>query len=120
MKPFILSTGSTAKRRHEEHEGHEVRKRKFVFLRVLRGLRVFFLAVPVSAWVLFTSVIAQDASAVLDAAAKAMGTASLQSIQYSGSGNTYFFGQAVDAKSGWPRMILKNYVADVNYTTPAM
>ena len=62
----------------------------------------------------------QDASAVLDAAARAMGATSLESIQYSGSGTTYFFGQAVDPKGGWPRMILKNYVADVNYTTPAM
>lgn len=66
------------------------------------------------------SVFTQDATPVLDAAAKAMGAASLQSIQYSGSGNTYFFGQAVDPKAGWPRMILKNYVADVNYQTPAM
>jgi glyoxylase-like metal-dependent hydrolase (beta-lactamase superfamily II) len=49
-----------------------------------------------------------------------MGAASLQSIQYSGSGNTYFFGQAVGPKSGWPRMILKTYVADVDYATPAM
>src|SRR5919108_1232377 len=66
------------------------------------------------------TILAQDASAVLDAAAKAMGAASLQSIQYSGSGNTYFFGQAIDPKGGWPRMILKNYVADVNYATAAM
>jgi glyoxylase-like metal-dependent hydrolase (beta-lactamase superfamily II) len=62
----------------------------------------------------------QDATAVLAAAAKAMGAASLESIQYSGSGTTYFFGQAVNPTAGWPRMILKSYVADVNYATPAM
>lgn len=62
----------------------------------------------------------QDAAATLDAAAKAMGAASLQSIQYTGTGNTYFFGQAVNATTGWPRMVLKNYVADVHYGTPAM
>lgn len=75
---------------------------------------------PALLFLLATSLLAQDASAVLNAAAKAMGAASLQSIQYSGSGNTYFFGQAIDPKGGWPRMILKNYVADVNYAVPAM
>ncbi len=62
----------------------------------------------------------QDARSTLDAAAKAMGADSLESVQYSGSGSTYFFGQAVTASTGWPRMILKNYSADVHYTTPAM
>lgn len=76
------------------------------------------LLVPALLLLFSTGAIAQDATAVLDAAAKAMGRP--ESIQYSGSGNTYFFGQAIDAKSGWPRMILKTYVADVNYTTPAM
>jgi glyoxylase-like metal-dependent hydrolase (beta-lactamase superfamily II) len=75
---------------------------------------------PAFCFLLAASGAGQDASALLDAAARAMGAASLESIQYSGSGNTYFFGQAVDPTSGWPRMILKNYVADVNYTTPAM
>jgi glyoxylase-like metal-dependent hydrolase (beta-lactamase superfamily II) len=62
----------------------------------------------------------QDARATLDAAAKAMGADSLQSVQYLGTGSTYFFGQAITASTGWPRMILKNYVADVHYATPAM
>jgi glyoxylase-like metal-dependent hydrolase (beta-lactamase superfamily II) len=71
-------------------------------------------------FILFAPAAGQDATATLDAAAKAMGAASLQSIQYTGTGNTYFFGQAVNATSGWPRMVLKNYVADVHYATPAM
>jgi glyoxylase-like metal-dependent hydrolase (beta-lactamase superfamily II) len=82
-------------------------------------MKTFVVSVGILA-ILATNLPAQDASAVLDAAAKAMGATALQSIQYSGSGSTYFFGQAVDAKSGWPRMILKTYTADVHYATPAM
>jgi glyoxylase-like metal-dependent hydrolase (beta-lactamase superfamily II) len=62
----------------------------------------------------------QDVRATLDAAAKAMGADSLQSVQYFGTGSTYFFGQAINPSTGWPRMILKTYVADVHYATPAM
>jgi glyoxylase-like metal-dependent hydrolase (beta-lactamase superfamily II) len=62
----------------------------------------------------------QDASATLKDAAAAMGTEQLNSVQYSGSGSTYFFGQAINAATGWPRMVLKNYVADVHYDNAAM
>jgi len=66
------------------------------------------------------AIFAQDARTTLDAAAKAMGADALQSVQYAGSGSTYFFGQAVNASSAWPRMILKSYTADVDYQAPAM
>ncbi len=66
------------------------------------------------------AIFAQDMRTTLDAAAKAMGADALQSVQYAGSGSTYFFGQAVNASSAWPRMILKSYTADVDYQAPAM
>ncbi len=66
------------------------------------------------------AIFAQDARTTLDAAAKAMGADALQSVQYAGSGSTYFFGQAVNASSAWPRTILKSYTADVDYQAPAM
>jgi glyoxylase-like metal-dependent hydrolase (beta-lactamase superfamily II) len=66
------------------------------------------------------AVFAQDATATLDAAAKAMGIGSLTSIEYKGSGSAYNFGQAVNVNLPWPTFVLKTYVADVDYTTPAM
>jgi glyoxylase-like metal-dependent hydrolase (beta-lactamase superfamily II) len=64
--------------------------------------------------------IGQDATATLDDAAKAMGITNLTSIEYSGSGSSYNFGQAVNVHLPWPHFVLKTYVADLDYTTPAM
>ena len=69
-------------------------------------------------WATFT--LAEDSSATLNAAAKAMGTSDLKSIEFKGSGSAYNFGQAVNASLPWPRFVLKTYVADIDYATPAM
>jgi glyoxylase-like metal-dependent hydrolase (beta-lactamase superfamily II) len=63
---------------------------------------------------------AQDARAVIDAAAAAMGTAGLQSIQYSGTGSTNPTGQAYLSGGPWPRYTVTKYTMSVNYTAPAM
>ena len=63
---------------------------------------------------------AQDAKAVLDAASMAMGTASLQSIQYSATGSINPTGQAYVSGGPWPRFKVTKYVASVNYTVPVM
>ncbi len=62
---------------------------------------------------------AQDANAVLDQAAKAIG-GELTSIQYAGSGAAFTVGQSPRADAPWPGAALKTYTALVNYTTPAM
>jgi glyoxylase-like metal-dependent hydrolase (beta-lactamase superfamily II) len=62
---------------------------------------------------------AQDAAAVIDAAAKAMGTSSLQSIQYSGSGAVFMLGQNLRPEAPWPRFTVTKYNAGVRYDTPA-
>ena len=54
------------------------------------------------------------------AAADAMGAASLNSIQYSGSGTNYAFGQAYTPGGPWPRFEVKTYAAAVDYQTPSM
>jgi glyoxylase-like metal-dependent hydrolase (beta-lactamase superfamily II) len=56
----------------------------------------------------------------LAAAAEAMGATGLNSIQYSGSGTHYAFGQAYSPGERWPRFELKTYTAAVDYQTPAM
>jgi glyoxylase-like metal-dependent hydrolase (beta-lactamase superfamily II) len=63
---------------------------------------------------------AQDAKAVIDAAAAAMGTAGLQSIQYTGTGAIFPTGQAYEPGGPWPRYTVKKYTMLVNFTAPAM
>ena len=64
--------------------------------------------------------LAQDAGAVIDAATKAMGTAGLQSIQYSGTGTNNSTGQAYTSGGPWPRFKVTKYLMSINYTAPAM
>ena len=52
---------------------------------------------------------AQDAKPVIDAASKAMGADTLKTVEYSGSGFDFAFGQAFNPSSPWPRFINKTY-----------
>ena len=54
------------------------------------------------------------------AAADAMGATNLNTIQFSGSGTNYAYGQAYTPNGAWPRFEVKNYIAAVDYQTPAM
>src|SRR5207237_2521340 len=74
----------------------------------------------VSAAILPLEVAAQDVGWVIDASAKAMGSATLQSIRYTGSGTNNSVGQAFTAGGPWPRFKVTKYVALVNYTVPVM
>jgi glyoxylase-like metal-dependent hydrolase (beta-lactamase superfamily II) len=56
----------------------------------------------------------------LAAAADAMGAASLNAIEFTGSGNVFSFGQAFEPGERWPRFIQRTYSAAINYQTPAM
>jgi glyoxylase-like metal-dependent hydrolase (beta-lactamase superfamily II) len=62
---------------------------------------------------------AQDAGPVIDAAVKAMGTSSLQSIQYSGTGSVFMVGQNFTPESPWPRFRVIKYNTGVRYDAPA-
>jgi hypothetical protein len=63
---------------------------------------------------------ASQAKPAIDAAMAAMGTAGLQSVQYTGTGQFYASGQAYEPGGPWPRYTLKKYTMLVNYTAPAM
>src|SRR5262245_51916980 len=54
------------------------------------------------------------------AAADAMGATTLNSIQFSGSGANYAFGQAYSPGGPWPRFEVKTYAVAIDYQTPAM
>ena len=53
-------------------------------------------------------------------AADAMGATNVNSIQFSGSGTNYAFGQAYTPGGPWPRFEVKTYTVAVDYQTPAM
>ena len=52
--------------------------------------------------------------------ADAMGATNLNSIEYSGSGELFGFGQAYVPGERWPRFIQRSYNVAINYQTPAM
>ena len=54
------------------------------------------------------------------AAAEAMGATTLNSIQYSGSGSNFAFGQAAAPGARWPRFEVKTYDVAIDYQAPAM
>src|SRR6266852_5124476 len=56
----------------------------------------------------------------LAAVADAMGATNLNSIEYSGSGELFGFGQAFIPGERWPRFVQPSYDIAVNYQTPAM
>ena len=54
------------------------------------------------------------------ASADTMGATRLNSIQFSGSGTNYAFGQAYAPGGPWPRFEVKTYTVAIDYQTPAM
>ena len=76
--------------------------------------------IVVVAALLSVNVAGQDAVAVIDAASKAMGTSTLQSIQYTGTGSVNPTGQAAITGGAWPRFTVTTYTALLNYSVPAM
>ncbi len=62
---------------------------------------------------------AQSAKTALDRAATTLGAASLRTIQFSGTGSDYQFGQGYDGNSPWPRFGLPRFVITIDYTIPA-
>ena len=54
------------------------------------------------------------------AAADAMGATNLNSLQFSGHGTNYAYGQAYTPGGPWPRFEVKTYTAAIDYRTPAM
>ena len=75
-----------------------------------------------TAWLLTTLphiALAQDAVSVIAAASKAMGADSLATIEYSGSGYDFVFGQAYSPTSPWPKFVVKSYSCTLDLRIPA-
>src|SRR5881396_2155720 len=58
---------------------------------------------------------AQDARGVLQAAVKAMGTANVKTVQYSGTGFNSAVGQSFSPAEDWPRFEVTRYTRTIDY-----
>lgn len=65
----------------------------------------------------FTALSAQAAS--LQEAASALGVSNLKSLEFSGSGHWYQFGQAPTPGAAWPQFDVSSYVAKLNFEAPS-
>lgn len=63
---------------------------------------------------------AQEPRAALDAAAKALGATTLKTLEFSGWGYDYVFGQAYHGTSPWPRFNLPAYTMTIDFVAPAV
>ena len=63
---------------------------------------------------------AQDAKTSIDAAARALGATSLSTLEFSGWGYDYVFGQAYNGSSPWPRFNLPAFTMTMDFATPAV
>jgi glyoxylase-like metal-dependent hydrolase (beta-lactamase superfamily II) len=62
---------------------------------------------------------AQNAKSAIDNATKALGSGSLKTIEYTGSGMDYVIGQAAAPNAPWPKFIDKTYTRVVDLDAPA-
>jgi glyoxylase-like metal-dependent hydrolase (beta-lactamase superfamily II) len=66
-----------------------------------------------------TTVLAQDARTAVTNASKAIGVDSLRSVQYTGSGYDFAFGQAFSPMSPWPKFTVKSYTRSIDFERSA-
>jgi glyoxylase-like metal-dependent hydrolase (beta-lactamase superfamily II) len=62
---------------------------------------------------------AKQETGTVPAATQALGAGELKSIEYSGTGKWFQFGQAPSPTLPWPAFDVSNYTASINYETPA-
>src|SRR5262245_56645845 len=77
-----------------------------------------FLPVSVLALAALSTVLVrgQNAGGPVAAAAAALGAGNLRSIQFSGWGSDYIFGQAYDGAAPWPRFNVPSITISIDYT----
>ena len=63
---------------------------------------------------------AQDGKAVLDAVSKTLGAANLRTLEFSGSGYDYVFGQAYHGTTPWPRFNIPAYTMTIDFAANAV
>jgi hypothetical protein len=77
-------------------------------------------AVALVCLVLVTARVPAQQREPLQAAAAALGVGKVTTVHLEGFGATYSVAQRPSPREVWPRVTLKKYEADIDYTTPAM
>ena len=78
--------------------------------------KVFIFVALLAVTVVVTDTLrAQDAKSVLQAAVKAMGSANVKTIQYSGTGWNAAVGQSFSPEEDWPRFEVTRYSRTIDY-----
>jgi len=62
---------------------------------------------------------AQDAQTVINNALKLLGASDLKTLEYSGSGLSFAFGQNPNPNTPWPKFNVKSYTKGINYESGA-
>ena len=81
---------------------------------------MYRIILAVLACALLTPANVSPQSSPLDAAAKTLGTASLRSLQYTATGQTFVLGQPPTAAEPWPLRPIKSYQVFVDYGSNSM
>ena len=81
----------------------------------MRTLMIPFLAVAIAV----ASAACGPQAGSLQAANDALGATQVNSVEFSGTGRWYQFGQAPAPGTPWPQFDVSRYTATVNYATPA-
>ena len=81
---------------------------------------MYRIILAVLACALLTPAAVSTQSSPLDAAAKTMGTASLRSLQYTATGQSFVLGQPPTAAEPWPLRPIKSYQVYVDYGSNSM
>src|SRR5436309_2396208 len=84
-------------------------------MRYIRAMKTRFLIACALIAVATASMRSQNEGGPVAAAATALGAANLRSIQYSGWGSDYIFGQAYDGGSPWPRFNVPVITISIDY-----
>src|SRR5262245_16787736 len=63
--------------------------------------------------------LAQDGSAAIASASKAIGVDALKTVQFSATGYDFALGQAPNPSSPWPKFINKSYMRSIDFEKPA-
>ena len=62
---------------------------------------------------------AQDAQTVINNAMKSLGSTDIKTLEYSGSGYSFSFGQSHNPNAPWPKFNAKSYTKGINYESGA-
>jgi len=79
----------------------------------------WLIALVVALWPIAPVRTQEAASPQIQAAVTALGAGNVQTIQFSGRGSDFIFGQSYDGNSPWPRFTLPSYAVTIDYVNSA-